>query len=47
MVFIKNRYEKLFRDVVKGELLYLWRQDYRNSPLTVTLHLEEPHISQS
>ena len=47
MVFIRNRNEKLFRDIVKGELLYLRRQDYRNSPPTVTLHLEELHITQS
>ena len=38
MVFIRNRNEKLFRDVVKGELLYLWRQSYRNSTKALTLH---------
>ena len=37
----------MFCDVIKGQLLYLWRRSYRNSskdinsPLTVTLHLDE------
>ena len=47
MVFIRNRNEKLFCEVIKEELLYLWRHSYRNSSktfnskLTLTLHLNK------
>ena len=37
-MFIRNRNGKLFCDVIKGELLYLGRHIYRNSPKTLTLH---------
>ena len=36
MVFIRNRNEKLFCDVIKGELLNFWRHSNLNSPKTLT-----------
>ena len=36
--FIGNCNEKLFFNVIKGELLYLWRHSYRNSLKTITVH---------
>ena len=41
-MFIRNRNEKLFCDVIKGELMYFWRHSYRNSPKTLTLHSYTP-----
>ena len=37
-VFIRNRNKTLFCDVIKRELLYLWRHSDHNSPKTLTLH---------
>ena len=42
-VFIRNHNEKLFCDVIKGQLRYLWCHSYRNSPKTLTLH--SPQLS--